>query len=222
MMQSQQSLASLREEYLRSLLAGERHVAQQAVMEALEWGVSMRDLYLEVFQYAQVQLGVLWEEGKITVAHEHFCTAATQLIMSQLYPRIFANKKHGRVMVATSVAGNLHELGIRMVADFFEMDGWHTFYLGANTPDASVVAMLLEKQADLLAVSASMESQVQAVAQLIAAVRQDPALAKVRILVGGPPFQRHPETAMDLGADGTSPDPEQAVALANQIVEAAA
>ena len=45
-------------------------------------------------------------------------------------------------MVATCIGGELHEIGIRMVADFFEMEGWDTYYLGANTPADAVVAEL--------------------------------------------------------------------------------
>jgi len=39
--------------------------------------------------------------------------------MSQLYPYISKNEKTGRVLVATSVSKELHEIGVRMVADFF-------------------------------------------------------------------------------------------------------
>ena len=63
------------------------------------------------------------------MAQEHYCTAATQLIMSQLYPYIFTTGKNGRVLVGTCVSGDLHEIGVRMVSDFFEMEGWDTFYL---------------------------------------------------------------------------------------------
>ena len=78
-----------------------------------------------------------WQMNRLTVAQEHYCTAATQMIMSQLYPYIFEGERNGRVLVATCVAENLHEIGVRMVTDFFEMDGWDTFYLGANVPTAS-------------------------------------------------------------------------------------
>ncbi|MDZ7776615.1 MAG: hypothetical protein U5L09_13885 [Bacteroidales bacterium] len=54
--------------------------------------------------------------------------------MSQLYPYIFNSQRVGKSMVAATVGGELHEMGIRMVADFFEMEGWDTWYLGANAP----------------------------------------------------------------------------------------
>jgi len=57
--------------------------------------------------------------NEVSVAQEHYCTAATQLIMSQLYPHIFAGEKTERTLIATCVAGDLHEIGIRMVSDLF-------------------------------------------------------------------------------------------------------
>ena len=46
-----------------------------------------------MFQCSQYEIGRLWQMNKLTVAQEHYCSAATQLIMSLLYPRIFDTKK---------------------------------------------------------------------------------------------------------------------------------
>ena len=107
--------------YLKMLLGYDRYAASQLIMAALDSGVALQDIYLHVFQRSQYEIGRLWQINQLTVGQEHFCTAATQLIMSQLYPRIFAMPKHGLNMVAASVSNDLHEMGTRMVADFFEM-----------------------------------------------------------------------------------------------------
>ena len=107
----------------------------------------MRDVYLHVFQRSQYEIGRLWQSNQISVAQEHLCTAATQLIMSQLYPFIFGTERRNRRVVAACVGGDLHEIGIRMVADFFEMDGWDTFYLGANVPITDIVQTVIDRRA---------------------------------------------------------------------------
>lgn len=163
------------------------------------------------------RIGRLWQTNRISVAQEHYCSATTQLIMSQLYPHIFATAKKGRTLVATCVAGDLHEIGVRMVADFFEMDGWKTFYLGANTPHAGVIATLVERKADVLAVSATMPFHVEAVRDLIRAVRQHPTVGKVTIVTGGHPFNHDPDLWRKLGADGSAPDAQRAIALVEKI-----
>ena len=166
----------------------------------------------------QYEIGRLWQTNRITVAEEHYCTAATQLIMSQLYPQIFASAKNGRTLIATCVAGDMHEIGVRMVADFFEMEGWNTYYLGANAPHSSVVATVIERKADVLAISATISCHVEAIRDLIRVVRQHPSGGHVRILAGGYPFNRDPELWRYVGADGSARDAQQAITLANQLV----
>jgi len=214
-------LSPLAHQYFEALRRGERHLASQLVLAAVADGTSVKEVYLNVFQPAQYEIGRLWQTNRITVAEEHYCTAATQLIMSQLYPHIFASAKNGRTLVATCVAGDLHEIGVRMVADFFEMEGWNTFYLGANTPHSSVVATLVERSADVLAISATMSYHVDAVRDLILAVRQHPGTNHVKVLVGGYPFNRDGELWRKIGADGSALDAQLAIALANQIVQEA-
>ncbi len=211
-------LTPLAQQYFEALRRGERRRASQLIMDAVAGGTPVKDIYLNVFQAVQHEIGRLWQINQLSVAQEHYCTAATQLIMSQLYPHIFAAEKNGSTLVATCVAGDLHELGVRMVSDFFEMEGWDTFYLGANTPHASVISTLVERRANVLGISATMPFHLEAVRELIQTVRQSPPCAEVKILVGGHPFNRKPELWREFGADGWAVDAQQAIALANRLV----
>lgn len=211
--------AELARRYLRLLLGGERQAAARLVLDAADSGVSVRELYLHVFQPSQRELGRLWQTNEVSVAQEHYCTAATQLIMSQLYPRIFRTEKNGRRLVATSVAGELHEIGVRMIADFFEMEGWDTYYLGANSPASGVLQSLAERDAHVLAVSATMTFHLRAVEEMIAAVRASAAAESVWILVGGYPFNVEPELWRRVGADAYAADAAGAVAAAERLLK---
>lgn len=211
-------LAELAGAYLQALLRGERHVASRLVLEAVESGTSVRDIYLHVFQRAQHEVGCLWQANRLSVAQEHYCTAATQLIMSQLYPYVFAGQRNGHTLVATCVAGDLHEIGVRMVSDFFEMDGWDTFYLGANTPTVSLLRTVEERGADLLAVSATMTFHLRAVKELISAVRGTPSGERLKILVGGYPFNLSPDLWRIVGADAWGRDALESVVVADRLL----
>ena len=39
-------------------------------------GISVKDIYLHVFQSSLYEIGRLWQENKITVAQEHYCQYA--------------------------------------------------------------------------------------------------------------------------------------------------
>jgi MerR family transcriptional regulator, light-induced transcriptional regulator len=209
-------LGQLGQEYLARLLQGDRRKATALIMNAVESGISVRDLYIQVFQPSQQEVGRLWQLNQVSVAQEHYCTAATQLIMSQLYPYIFSTARVGRRMVATSVGGELHEIGIRMVADFFEMEGWDTFYLGANTPAESVVQAVAEYDAELLAVSVTLTPHIPKAAQLIDLVHHSALHPK--IMVGGYPFNVSPHLWQKVNADGFAPSADEAVKVGLQLV----
>lgn len=211
--------SELARQYLDLLLSGDRRAAAELIHAAVRDGVSVRDIYLYVFQRAQHEIGRLWQMNEITVAEEHYCTAATQLIMSQLYPMIFATPRIGRRLVAACVGGDLHEIGVRMVADFFEMAGWDTYYLGANVPLEGIIDSVTERRANVLAISATMSYHVSAVADVIRAVRQNSGHRAIRILVGGYPFRVDPELWRSVGADGFAVDASEAVTLANRLLD---
>lgn len=204
--------------YLAALLRGERHLASQLILGAVETGTCVRDIYLHVFQRCQHEVGRLWQMNQISVAQEHYCTAATQMVMSQLYPHIFSGEKTGRSLVAASIAGELHEIGVRVVSDLLELEGWNTVYLGANVPPSSIVKALDERQADLLALSATMTFHVRTVTALIAEIRNSSVGARVKILVGGYPFNVALELWRRVGADAWARDALEAIAVADQLM----
>lgn len=207
------------ERYLEYLLNGRRREATDLVEAVLGKGADLKRVYLDVFQKTQHKVGKLWMRNEISVAQEHYCTASTQAIMALMYPRLFKGERNGRVAVAACVGGELHELGMRMVADFLEMEGWDTYYLGANMPDADVVSAVKEREADLLAVSVTMPYNVNLAEGLIKALRSEPGLEEVKILVGGYPFSIDSELYRAVGADGTAGDAEEALAVINGMMQ---
>jgi methylmalonyl-CoA mutase cobalamin-binding domain/chain len=214
---SETPLNELATNYLDKLLQGERHIAGQLIMDAVDKGVSVKEIYLHVFQPVLHEVGRLWQTNQVSVAQEHYCTAATQLVMSQLYTHIFSTERVGRRLVATSVGSELHEIGVRMVADFFEMAGWDTYYLGANTPTESILQTLTQDDIDVLGISTTMTYHVSAAADLINRIRSSGAGKNVKIMVGGYPFNIDPNLWQNIKADGYARDAQEAIQVANRL-----
>jgi methanogenic corrinoid protein MtbC1 len=207
-------------DYLDAALSGRRDDAVKVIREALLDDVDVADIMLEILEPAQLALGRLWEKGEISIAHEHYTTAITQLSLSLLYPRLMLNRPTlGRGLVATGVGGELHDVGIRMVSDLLEHAGWRTTYLGTDVPHQDVVDTVAQQRADVLAVSATMAGHVLGVRDLIRTLRADPRCADVRVLVGGRPFSLTPRLAASIGADGWAPGARQALDLCRQWSE---
>lgn len=204
--------------YLDHLLRGNRVAALELVGKELAAGTDVGDILLDIIQPAQIELGWLWEQGRVSVAQEHFTTAVSQLAMAMLYPALFDGRRNGRSVVALCAGTEAHEVGMRIVSDLLEHAGWRTTYLGAGVPVPDVVEQLVETGADLLAVSATMAGQVRHVRRLVEAVRADPRLREVRIVVGGRPFQTEPGLAEAIGADAWVADGSEAVEICDRLV----
>ena len=209
-------LGQLARKYNTYLLNGDRNMASNLIMDAVKNGVKIEDIYLEVFQKSQYEVGRLWLSNQISVAKEHFCSAATQMIMSQLYPHIFSTQRIGKRFIGASIGGELHEIGIRMVADFFEMKGWDTYYLGANAPSSTIIKAIEENQADLVGLSIAMPFHRNLLAQTIADIRKSDAGKNVKIIIGGVALN-HKTGIETFDSDGYAPNAQKAIELADKL-----
>jgi methanogenic corrinoid protein MtbC1 len=206
------------EKYLAFLLDMKREKAVKYIVDLVEQGTSIEDIYLKIFQVVQYEIGRLWQLNQISIAQEHYATSVTQLAMSQLYPKIFTSYKKGKKALTTCIGDELHELGIRMVADLLELNGWDTIHLGSNTPAAEILNILAEKEIDLLAISVTLPNQLEESKSLISAVRESDKFSELKIMVGGRLFLQSSDLWQKVGADGFAIDAKEAVKVAESIL----
>jgi DNA-binding transcriptional MerR regulator/methylmalonyl-CoA mutase cobalamin-binding subunit len=98
------------------------------------------------------RLGMLWEEGVLTMSHEHFATAAIRAFL--LNPaRQYAGENSHATLVASTPQGQLHELGAVMSAALANEQGWRAIYLGPSLPAAEIAGAALQNKARAVALS---------------------------------------------------------------------
>ncbi len=204
-------------EYLLAVLEGDSRRAIDMLLKAVEDGLGIHDAYLEVLLPAQQEVGRLWHNGELSVAEEHFVTATTRQAMSLLSRRTEPAPTNGKTVVAAAVAGNVHDLAVRVISDFFEHAGWRSVCLGGDVPVEEVADSAGYFKADAIVLSAALSVQLQTVAETTAAIRGLPD-REVKVLVGGIAFAEAPELWQQLGADGYAATAAEAVALAANLV----
>jgi methanogenic corrinoid protein MtbC1 len=204
--------------YLVAILEGDRRAACRLILNAADEGRSASDLYLRVLQPALEELGRMWVLGEINVAEEHFATATTRLVMTQLHARDVCRAGNGKTLVAAAVVGNQHDLGVQMVADMFETDGWRVIQLGSNVPAEDLAQAVEFYEADLVALSVSLVTQLPALEETVSAIRASRQGAAVKILVGGCGLAGNPDLAKSQGAHGFAANAIEAVARGRELV----
>jgi methanogenic corrinoid protein MtbC1 len=152
----------------------------------------------------------------ISVAQEHYGTATTETLMSEML-RDREEIDHGpNFFLGACVAGSLHSLGVRMLSDLLESAGWKIYFTGANTPSSSLLDLVNRFRVDVLGISATTPSDIAEVRRLIDAVRKSKK-AKTRIMVGGRIFCEFPNLWKTVGADASSIDAISGVKVAQKL-----
>lgn len=213
----QPAIGELRERYLAAQLVGDRRAALSVLLEVgLGQGVTVPTLYLDVVQAAQYRIGELWQNNRVTVAQEHLATAISQLALAELYRALPRAPLHGRRAVVASVGGELHDLGTRTTADFFEMAGFEVRYLGASMPTDRLVALVREDPIDLLVLSVTMSFHLDTLREAVYRTREA-AGDGLRVAVGGQAFTWVPSLVENLGAEIYGRDAPESVARARLV-----
>jgi MerR family transcriptional regulator, light-induced transcriptional regulator len=166
-----------------------------------------------LFQPALYAIGQKWERNEITVAQEHLATAIAQTLLVELFLKGPFQPPLGHTVLLAGIEHNHHVLGLRMLADAYELAGWSVQYLGANTPTQALLAQVDRAGPDLVGLSVSLVQQLPALRHCISALRSEFGGRCPLIMVGGIPTNQFERVWVHLGADAWAPDAGAAVAL---------
>ncbi|OPX62049.1 MULTISPECIES: B12-binding domain-containing protein [unclassified Methanoregula] len=217
----QESLSPAARAFIRAGLSGDLPGCRAVIKKALAAKKPVAEIYTRIFIPVLYETGRLWQAGDATIAQEHFISAIVRQSMDRLHEHVAdasRRTRQNKSVVAACVGEELHDIGIRMVGDFFEMDGWDVYFLGANTPPKSILAAVREQEPDVLALSVTMPSRLRDAEYLIRSLRASPDTAKVKIIVGGSPFRILPDLGKRIGADAVTGSAEDAVPVARKLL----
>lgn len=213
------SLSEIYKDYIEYLLEGKKTLATKLIIQSVKLGIDIRDIYMYVFEPALKHVGHLWELGKITVADEHYFSLVTEHIMSILYTYIDIYNKKNYSLAALSSSGERHTIGIRMISDLFEIEGWDTYFLGSNTPTNSIIKTIVKYDIDLLAISVTMDYHINSAQSIIHALRDTKDCKSIKIIVGGNAFNNDSKLWERIGADGFATTAVEAVNLGSKLMK---
>ena len=206
----------LRKAYLSALCIGDDRQADRVLENCLAQSVSANQIYLDIMQPAAYDIGALWQRNLVTIAQEHLATAIIERQMGQLHPHFVPRTRKGRTLVLGCIEGEQHRIGARMVADFFEQDGWTVAYLGASTPIDEIAGIAREVQADLIGLSTQLIPHVPRIIELVTVLDRR-GMNAIPIIAGGLPFIQQPDLVKTLNIRFAAPDAAQAVVQANNL-----
>lgn len=207
------------ETYFNNLMEGNGEKAYNTLIELVKRGISLEDIYINVLEPSLIKVGALWEQNKLSVGEEHYFSEATKKLMSKLhfhYP-IVKHKGYNALFICAN--GERHSIGLRMVSDALEQDGWKVYFLGTDLPIDSIIHMIREKNIDLIALSSTMDYNLNSVKSIIDNIRLSNVKEDIKFIVGGRPFNIDNSILNFVNGDGYASNCKDAVNVANELMK---
>ena len=153
--------------------------AAHAVIDGVVSAVTMETALREVLLPYLRSLGERWQEGTLSVAHEHF---ASNVIRGRLagIARGWGHG-HGPRALLACVPGELHDIALLAFGIVLHRHGWQVEYFGADTPVDDLIRLARRRPIDLIVLTSSIPERFAAHADDLARLAAIAPLA-----LGGP------------------------------------
>jgi len=151
------------------------------------------------------EIGSAWQDGKLSIVHEHLASAVTRTFVGSLARRQPPAGTAPAIVVATPT-GQRHELGALIAAVTALSAGWESRYLGPDLPASEIAAGARACGAKAVALGISFPGSDPRVAEALVGLRE--TLPHCPILVGGIAAGSYAKTLDAIGAetlDGMDP-----------------
>jgi methanogenic corrinoid protein MtbC1 len=173
-------------EFENYLISGDYEKALELVKDILNEEIEIKVLYDEILKKSLYKVGEMWEANKITVATEHLASAIVETLLSEVYFKIVTKDKIDKTVVVACTENEFHQIGIKMVSDVFEMNGWKVVFLGANSTTDIIIETVEAEKPDILAISLSVPFNLPVLDKMLFKIRE--RFPEQFILVGGQAF----------------------------------
>lgn len=165
------------------------------------------------------EVGDRFERGELWLPHLVLGAEAMEAAIKVLEERFQREEleatSSGTVVIGT-VEGDIHDLGLRIVASMLRANGFKVYDLGCNTRSLDFIQKAQEVRADIIAASSLMTTTMPFMKDLIETLESAGVRDQFKVLVGGGPVTE--EWARNIGADGYGKDAAEAVKAAKELM----
>lgn len=200
-----------------AVLTGDADRAIALTEEGLRLAVAPTSLVFDAMIPALEEVGRRFEDGEVFLPEMLIAANALQGAMTIVRPLIVAAgvETIGRFVIGT-VAGDIHDVGKKLVVVMLEGAGFEVIDLGINVPADGFVQAIRELRPDVVGLSAFLTTTTPEFARTIRLIEDVGLRDQVKILIGGAPVDQAMVEAV--GADGFAPDASAAVRVTKDVM----
>lgn len=167
--------------------------------------ISVVDLYQTLLTPALNSVVLEYKDDEDLIWREHVRSGIIRNIIECSYPYVLMEKNyygednHGNVIVMCPPFEE-HELGARMISDFFTIAGYKSTFIGANTPEKTIIKAIEIVDPKYLCISITNYYNLVSVKKIINMIKES-ANKDIKFILGGSAFLSNPGSYKEVGGD---------------------
>lgn len=198
-------MEKLYDDVLKALQKEDKVEAVTLCLSALDnREIGIVDLYTKILQPALVNVIAEYEIDDELIWREHVRSGIIRTIIELAYPHVLQQRKpvskNGETVIVMCPQHEDHELGAKMVADFFKLEGYRSIFIGANTPITTILKAIEITNPKYLCISATNYYNIVSIKKTIEVIKQQ-SDHELLFIVGGRAIEANPKAAESIDAD---------------------
>lgn len=161
----------LKEGLMHALLAFDERRAHDLINCAFNT-FSFEKVTKDIIGPLLMDIGTRWENGTITIAHEHFATAFFRARLSTLSLQMPMNPFLPRI-ICVCAPGEMHEIGLLFVTLYLRQYGYDVIFLGAGFPKEDLSTALHDIDAKCLIFSCTLTEHISGLQDAICYIQTE-------------------------------------------------
>ena len=196
---------------------GEDEEAAELAKLALEAGADPEDVINEGGVAGLERLGKAFDEMEAFLPELMLGGEAMHSLLEVVKPYLKnSDKGEGATVVVGCAQGDLHDIGLNLVATQLAVGGFNVINLGTDVSVGKFISTAEANNARIIGVSSLLTTSAYYQEELVKKLEKDGIRDRYKVIVGGGPIT--PEWTRKIGADGYSRTANQAVQLCKQLL----
>jgi corrinoid protein of di/trimethylamine methyltransferase len=165
------------------------------------------------------RVGELWEEGEYFLPELMKGAQIMQDCLDLIIPHLkkeSSKLSKGTIVIAT-IEGDIHSIGKTIVGTMLRAYGFEVFDLGADVPAEKIVEFAIEKNADIIGVSALLTTTMIGQKRVVDILKDKKLNKRFKVILGGAPVTN--SWVKECNADGYAENAIEAVKLIESLIK---
>lgn len=171
------------DQLIQIILNGEKDLLIDFVNQKLKEEAPMK-ISNDILSKAMIKIGDLYSEGKIFLPHLILASETVQMAFDYLNSLIEQEKKSfkGKILLAT-VAGDIHDIGKKIVATILKSYGFEVIDIGKNVDGKTILNKVKTENPDILGLSAMMTTTLNEINEVVNLLKENNL--NIPVIAGG-------------------------------------